>query len=59
MTTVGAVRSAGYDEVITPGKGHHATLVVPLVWDLGEALALALLFEERANPIPEAERMPR
>jgi hypothetical protein len=59
VTTVGAVRLAGYDVVVTPGSGHHATLVVPRVWDLGEALALALLFEERANPIPETERVPR
>ena len=59
VTTVGTIRSAGYDVVVTPGRGHHATLVVPLVWDLGEAQVLALLFEERANPIPEAERVPR
>jgi hypothetical protein len=59
VTTVGAIRSAGYDVVVTPGRGHHATLVVPLVWDLGGALTLALLFEEQVNPIPEAEREPR
>ena len=59
VTTVGAIRSAGYDVVVTPGRGRHATLVVPPAWELGEALVLALLFQERANPIPEAEGLPR
>jgi hypothetical protein len=59
LTTVGAIRSAGYDVVVTLGRGHHATLVVPRAWDLDEALVLALLFKEWANPIPETEREPR
>lgn len=58
-TTVGAIRSAGYDVVVTPGKGHHATVVVRPDWNRRDALTLALLFEERTNPVPEAERLPQ
>jgi hypothetical protein len=57
LTTVGKIRSEGYDVVITRGNGHHATVVVPRTWDIQAALTLGALFEECSNPVPNDERL--
>jgi hypothetical protein len=56
-TTVGLIRSAGYDVVVTSGVGLHATVVVPRDWDASAALTLGATFEELPNPIPKERRL--
>ena len=58
VTTVGAIRALGYEIDITPGKGHHATVIVPRDWTPEAARQLAQSFEDRENPVPKAERQP-
>ena len=55
-TTVGAIRAAGYEVVMTSGPNLHATVVVPREWDADAAELLLALFEELANPIPKRSR---
>lgn len=50
VTTVGEIRALGYDVVVTSGRGHHATVVVPEDWDRDAAALLGCLFREQANP---------
>lgn len=50
MTTVGEIRRLGYDVVVTPGTGHHATVVVPALWTVEDAASLVALFREVKNP---------
>ena len=52
VTNVGAVRAAGYNVVPTPGRGFHATVVVPPDWTVNDAAALAKLFKPQPNPAP-------
>jgi hypothetical protein len=56
-TTVGAVRSVGYDVVTTSGYGYHATVVVPRDWEPNAAELLLSLFAELTNPIPKGSRL--
>ena len=56
-TTVGAIRSAGYEVVITsPVERSHATVVVPKNWGMDDARTLMALFEELTNPVPKEGR---
>ncbi len=57
QTTVGAVRTAGYDVVRTSGYGYHATVVVPRDWEPNAAELLLSLFAELTNPIPKGSRL--
>jgi hypothetical protein len=50
VTTVGAIRAAGYDVVETAGRGYHATVRVPTNWTLVAADALSANFEVQSNP---------
>lgn len=56
LLTVGEVRSFGYDVVPTSGRGHHATLIVPLDWKQEAAESLAQSFRLARNPTREAHR---
>ena len=50
FTTVGAIRTMGYDVVPTAGPGQHATVVVPVDWTPDAAEELARLFQRAQNP---------
>jgi hypothetical protein len=52
VATVGEIRALGYDVVVTAGKGYHATVMVPMGWDLQGSESLVRLFRERINPSP-------
>jgi hypothetical protein len=56
VLTVSEVRGLGYDVVRTPGKGHHATVVVPAEWGRDAADILARSFRVASNPSPGARR---
>jgi hypothetical protein len=56
VTTVGEIRALGYDVVVTPGMGHHATVVVPIGWDNDSSQELIRLFREEINPTPRESR---
>ncbi|HEX2572065.1 MAG TPA: hypothetical protein VH877_21150 [Polyangia bacterium] len=49
------VRKLGYDVIRTPGKGRHATVVVPETWAEEDARRLAEHFEPLPNPAREQE----
>ena len=51
VTTVGDIRARGFDVVSTSGKGHHATVVVPVSLDPQEADGLAAIFKLEPNPL--------
>jgi hypothetical protein len=56
-TTVGTIRSAGYEVVITsPVERDHATVVVPKDWGMDAARTLMGFFEELTNPVPKERR---
>ena len=55
-TTVREVRSAGYEIVMTSGRGHHATVEVPRDWRMDAAQALMAVFEAMKNPVPREGR---
>jgi hypothetical protein len=52
ITTVGEIRALGYDAVVTPGKGHHATVAVTPDWTPEDSERLVGLFREETNPAP-------
>lgn len=54
--SVAGIRSLGYDVVITPGLGYHATVVVPEHWDQEAADVLAGFFQSVANASPRGNR---
>jgi hypothetical protein len=56
VATVGEIRVLGYDVVMTSGKGHHATVVVPNDWDYAASQGLVQLFREQVNPRPRKSR---
>ena len=56
VLTVAEIRELGYDVVVTAGRGHHATVVVPPDWDHPAAEALARAFRVRENPMPGGRR---
>jgi len=56
VTTVGEIRVLGYDVVVTTGRGHHATVVVPIDWDYAASRGLVRLFREEVNPMPRQSR---
>lgn len=56
VTTVGAIRDLGYDVVVTPGKGAHATVAVPPDWTWDDSVKLIALFREETNPSPRGAR---
>ena len=56
VTTVGEIRSLGYDVVVTRGAGHHATVVVPRDFFPADAEGLARTFREGRNPRPRRPR---
>lgn len=49
-TTVGQIRLLGYNVVITSGRGHHATVVVPVSWTRDQAGRLSSEFQPVVNP---------
>lgn len=49
LTNVGAIRELGYDVVVTPGGGHHATVVVNSAWTLADSERLGGLFQAETN----------
>jgi hypothetical protein len=55
-TTVGQIRSLGYNVVVTSGRGHQATVVVPPDWTREQAGQLSTVFQSVANP--SARRRP-
>ena len=56
FTTAGDIRRMGYDVLRTSGDGFHATLVVPIDWNLADADRLARSFQDAENPNPKAVR---
>ncbi len=56
VTTVGEIRVLGYDVAVTPGKGYHATVVVPIDWDRDGSQDLIRLFREEINPMPRKSK---
>jgi hypothetical protein len=52
VSSVGAIRAAGYEVVETQGRGYHATVVVPQDWSEEAATSLAVNFEVESNPAP-------
>jgi hypothetical protein len=56
ITTVGEIRLLGYDVVVTPGKGHHATVAVAQAWSQEDSKRLVSLFREEGNPAPRKAR---
>jgi hypothetical protein len=56
ITTVGEIRALGYDVVVTPGKGHHATVAVAPDWTEDDFRRLVRLFREEINPAPKEPR---
>jgi hypothetical protein len=56
ITTVGEIRALGYDVVVTPGKGHHATVAVAPDWTPEDSRRLVVLFREETNPAPRQAR---
>jgi hypothetical protein len=56
ITTVGEIRAIGYDVVITEGKGHHATVVVPPDWTEAAEKRLTDPFGKAPNPSPRKGR---
>jgi len=56
ITTVGEIRALGYDVVVTPGRGHHATVAVVPDWSREDSVRLVLLFREETNPAPRRAR---
>jgi hypothetical protein len=54
VTSVGAIRAAGYEVVETQGRGYHAAVVVPSSWTETDAGALASSFEVQSNPAPRS-----
>ncbi len=56
VTSVGAIRALGYDAVVTPGRGHHATVVVDPGWAVDGADRLGRSFVEATNPSPRTAR---
>ena len=56
VTTVGAIRALGYDVVVTPGRGHHATVSVAPDWTREDSARLVGLFREVTNPSPRKAR---
>jgi hypothetical protein len=56
FTTVGEIRTMGYEVVRTSGEGFHATLVVPIDWNEAEAEHLARSFRDADNPYPRRIR---
>jgi hypothetical protein len=55
-TTVGEIRSLGYDVIPTPGAGLHATVIVPQNWSREAADQLASLFRGARNESPRRPR---
>jgi len=43
VATVGEIRVLRYDVLVTTGKGHHATVVVPIDWDHASSQGLVRL----------------
>jgi len=52
VTTVAQVRGLGFDVVRTPGRGFHATVIVPAAWTPADAARLAGAFLVQLNPAP-------
>lgn len=52
FATVGQIRALGYNVVITSGRGHHETVVVPRDWTLRDSTQLSQLFGALQNPRP-------
>jgi hypothetical protein len=55
-TTVAEIRSLGYDVVSTPGRGLHATVIVPENWSEEAADQVARLFRGARNDSPRRRR---
>jgi hypothetical protein len=53
-TTVLRIRAQGYDVVVTPGAGYHATVVVPEPWNEEQARTLVAEFQVELNPFPRS-----
>ncbi len=56
FTTVGKIRTLGYDVVRTSGEAYHATVIVPLNWRVDDALTLTRIFQTANNPAPKKRR---
>lgn len=56
VSSVAEIRSLGYDIVVTPGRGYHATVVVPEDWKQEAADIIAASFRSVANASPGAKR---
>jgi hypothetical protein len=53
FTTVGKIRTMGYEVVHTSGDAYRATVVVPEYWSTDAASELARMVERAANPARE------